>query len=73
MTEQIARSARDQVVVRGVLGMARSLGLAVIAEGVETEEQRLLLAAEGCQFFQGYLCAPPLGSEALATCIGSRD
>ena len=66
MTDQITRSARDRVVVRGVLGMARSLGLAVIAEGVETAKQRTLLAAEGCQFFQGYLCAPPLDSSALA-------
>ena len=70
MTEQIDRSSRDQVVVRGVLGMARSLGLAVIAEGVETEQQRRVLEAEGCQFYQGYLCAPPLSSDALAARIG---
>jgi EAL domain-containing protein (putative c-di-GMP-specific phosphodiesterase class I) len=40
--------------------MARSLGLTVIAEGVETPEQLDLLAKEGCQYYQGFLCAEPL-------------
>jgi hypothetical protein len=46
--EDISGSPRDQVVVRSVIDMARSLGLEVIAEGVETEEQLALLAREGC-------------------------
>ena len=57
------------MVVRGVIDMARSLGLAVIAEGVETVEQRDLLAAEGCRYYQGYLCAPPIDSAALAALV----
>lgn len=60
LTQDIAGSARDRVVVRGVIDMARSLGLAVIAEGVETPEQLDLLAKEGCQYYQGFLCAGPL-------------
>ena len=70
LTSGITGAARDRVVVRGVIDMARSLGLAVIAEGVETAEQRDLLAAEGCRLYQGYLCAPPLDSGALARLVG---
>lgn len=60
LTQDITGSARDRIVVRGVIDMARSLGLTVIAEGVETAEQLDLLAKEGCQTYQGFLCAEPL-------------
>lgn len=66
LAQDITGSARDRVVVRGVIDMARSLGLAVVAEGVETEAQLDLLAKEGCQYFQGYLCSPAVDSAALA-------
>ncbi len=65
LTVDIAGSPRDRVVVRGVIDMARSLGLSVIAEGVETDEQLDLLAKEGCQFYQGFLCAAPLTLDEL--------
>lgn len=66
----VAGSHRDRVVLRSILQLAESLGLAVIAEGVETEQQRDLLGREGCAFYQGYLCAPPLGVAALAELVG---
>ncbi|HEX8447469.1 MAG TPA: GGDEF domain-containing phosphodiesterase, partial [Sphingomonas sp.] len=47
MSQDITGSTRDRVVVHGVIDMARSLGLSVIAEGVETVEQLELLAAQG--------------------------
>jgi EAL domain-containing protein (putative c-di-GMP-specific phosphodiesterase class I)/GGDEF domain-containing protein/DNA-binding response OmpR family regulator len=72
LTQDITGSPRDRVVVRGVIDMARSLGLAVVAEGVETEEQLDLLAKEGCQFFQGYLCAEPLSIDALEALVAQR-
>jgi EAL domain-containing protein (putative c-di-GMP-specific phosphodiesterase class I) len=68
----VTGSARDRVVVRGVIDMARSLGLAVIAEGVETEEQLDLLAREGCQYYQGFLCSEALSSAALAALVEAR-
>lgn len=71
LTQDITGSPRDRVVVRGVIDMARSLGLAVVAEGVETEEQLDLLAKEGCQFFQGYLCAGPLALPALEALVAA--
>ncbi|HYC46134.1 MAG TPA: EAL domain-containing protein [Burkholderiales bacterium] len=47
-------------VVNAILGVARSLGKKVIAEGVETESQRAFLFAEGCDCAQGYLWSKPL-------------
>lgn len=66
LTEDITGSERDRIVVRGVIAMAQALGLDVIAEGVETEEQLRLLTAEGCAFYQGYLKSPPIDAAALA-------
>src|SRR4051812_27238316 len=51
LCQDIAGSVRDRIVVRSVIDMARSLGLGVIAEGVETEEQLSLLAQEGCNLY----------------------
>ncbi|PJI96642.1 diguanylate cyclase/phosphodiesterase [Acidovorax sp. 69] len=49
----------DDVIVQTILGMARNLELDVIAEGVETEAQKNLLAQYGCVFFQGFLLGRP--------------
>ena len=73
MAQDIEGSPRDRVVVRGVIDMARALGLAVVAEGVETERQLTLLAEEGCNYYQGYLYAPALTSEALAELLGKAS
>jgi len=71
LSQDIAGSTRDRIVVRSVIDMARSLGLGVIAEGVETDEQLALLAEEGCTLYQGFLCAPPLATEELVR-LGPR-
>jgi len=65
LAQDIVGSPRDRIVVRSVIDMGRSLGLAVIAEGVETEDQLTLLARAGCNFFQGFLCAPPVDVRTL--------
>jgi len=66
LTHGIDGSPRERVVVRGTVAMAKQLGLAVIAEGVETRAQRYQLAALGCDLYQGFLCAGPLEEAALA-------
>jgi diguanylate cyclase (GGDEF)-like protein len=73
LSQDIAGSARDRIVVRGVIEMARSLGLAVIAEGVETEEQLTLLAREGCNYYQGFLCSPPVNEATLVRLIADKE
>jgi EAL domain-containing protein (putative c-di-GMP-specific phosphodiesterase class I) len=65
LAQDITGTARDRIVVRGVIDMARSLGLTVIAEGVETQEQLELLAKEGCQVYQGFLCSEAVSVTAL--------
>ncbi len=69
LADDISGSPRDRVVVRGVIEMARSLGLSVIAEGVESEPQLALLAAEGCNYYQGFLCSPPVNEAALVKLV----
>ncbi|MCE7957694.1 MAG: EAL domain-containing protein [Acidobacteria bacterium ACB2] len=53
-------------IVRGIVGLARSLRLQTVAEGVETEEQRAALAEAGCDLMQGFLFSRPLPPEELA-------
>ena len=57
----------DAALVKAIIAMARSLRLRVIAEGVETEAQRALLARYGCHQHQGFLFSPALPAEVFAT------
>ncbi|HEY6966305.1 MAG TPA: EAL domain-containing protein [Burkholderiales bacterium] len=59
-------NADDVSIARAIIGMAHSLGLKVIAEGVETEAQRAFLVEWNCDQLQGYLLSRPLGAEACA-------
>jgi EAL domain-containing protein (putative c-di-GMP-specific phosphodiesterase class I) len=59
----IATNNSDIAIVRTIVAMARSLDMDVIAEGVETEEQRQLLLKNGCSNYQGYLFGMPLPIE----------
>jgi EAL domain-containing protein (putative c-di-GMP-specific phosphodiesterase class I) len=56
-----ADPARDDApIVRTIISLAHNLGMAVVAEGVETEAQRRMLLRLGCEGLQGYLLHPPL-------------
>ncbi|WP_417579084.1 EAL domain-containing protein [Nitrincola sp.] len=57
----------DALLVEAIISMARSLKLRLIAEGVETEEQRHVLFSLGCEFLQGYYFAKPMPATSLVT------
>jgi diguanylate cyclase (GGDEF)-like protein/PAS domain S-box-containing protein len=56
----IGVTASDAAIVQTIIGMAKNLGIDIIAEGVETEEQRAFLAENNCFIYQGFLFAKPL-------------
>jgi diguanylate cyclase (GGDEF)-like protein/PAS domain S-box-containing protein len=62
---ELPDNASSLAIVRAILAMAQSLGLEVIAEGVETPAQHAALLGSGCQHFQGYLFGKPLAVEAF--------
>jgi len=55
--------ATSGAIAQTIISLGRAMGLPVIAEGVETEEQRDFLAGLGCHSFQGYLFSRPLPLE----------
>jgi EAL domain-containing protein (putative c-di-GMP-specific phosphodiesterase class I) len=59
----IAVSEQRLALVEGIIRLARTLNLDVIAEGIETEVQRDLLVSMDCQFGQGYLLAMPVTAD----------
>lgn len=56
----VATEKRDAVIIESIISMAQQLGYEVIAEGVETEGQQMLLRSKGCLHYQGYYYSPPL-------------
>jgi diguanylate cyclase (GGDEF)-like protein len=60
-------------IARAILDLGRTLGLQVIAEGIEVAEQARWLADLGCRFGQGYLFARPMGPAAIEALLGEGD
>jgi diguanylate cyclase (GGDEF)-like protein len=66
----LGHEADDDSIVTSVIDLARSLGVSVVAEGVETEEQLDGLRARGCDTMQGFLFAKPGPADAVAALMG---
>ncbi|MDE2092338.1 MAG: EAL domain-containing protein [Burkholderiales bacterium] len=65
----IPADAGDAALTRAIIAMGHSLGLRVVAEGVEREDQRRFLLHEGCDEYQGYHYAKPLPEAALTALL----
>lgn len=65
LVSEITRSAKDALLVRSTIELAHSLGLKVVAEGVEHTDEVALLAAMGCDMVQGYCIARPMTYDKL--------
>lgn len=69
----IADAEVDRAIVRATIGLARALGIGVVAEGVETPEQREILVDLGCPRIQGYLVCRPVPDEEFVGWLGASD
>ena len=63
--KDVLTDPNDAAIARTIIGLAQSLGLAVMAEGVETEAQRAFLAWHGCECYQGHLFCKTLPIDEL--------
>jgi len=71
--KEITRASRTEAdLLRGIIALARTLDLKVIAEGVETEAQRRLLESFGCTLGQGYLFAKPASAPSIESLLPAR-
>ncbi len=61
----IATVPSNVAIVKAAISIGAALGVAVVAEGVETEAQIEMLKAWGCRYVQGFYFAPPLSPEAV--------
>jgi diguanylate cyclase (GGDEF)-like protein/PAS domain S-box-containing protein len=64
-TADVARNPEDAAIVRAIIDMAHAIGLEVVAEGVEKEEQFDFLRSAGCDYLQGYYFSTPLPPEGF--------
>ena len=69
----LASDENDRAIACAVISLGRSLGLRIIAEGVETEEQVAFLTLHGCDEVQGYHFGRPMEARDLARLLGCRD
>jgi diguanylate cyclase (GGDEF)-like protein/PAS domain S-box-containing protein len=69
----IAEDLNDRAIALGTIALAHSLGLSVIAEGVETDDQLELLRSNGCDEVQGYLLAEPMNGATTFAFLHAHD
>ncbi|SFD97119.1 PAS domain S-box-containing protein/diguanylate cyclase (GGDEF) domain-containing protein [Massilia yuzhufengensis] len=69
----ILTNPNDASIARSIVALSQALGLGIIAEGVETEEQRNFLAEIGCSFYQGYLFGRPMEAASFERSVRAQD
>nr|WP_269670534.1 bifunctional diguanylate cyclase/phosphodiesterase [Stenotrophomonas sp. SY1] len=66
---RVTESVESEAIVRAIIGLAKALGLEVVAEGVESRDQQALLAEMGCDMIQGFLISQPIPSSDVPVLI----
>lgn len=69
MIDHVADHLPTQILVKTVVDMSNALGVKVLAEGIETEDQLALLVSLGCEFGQGFLISRPIPADTLAASL----
>jgi len=70
--QSLGHARGSEAIIQAIVGLGRALNLSVTAEGVETEEQRVLLRLAGCDEMQGYLFARPGSRESIDRLLAER-
>jgi diguanylate cyclase (GGDEF)-like protein len=68
-----SRSGRDAAIVHSIADLATALGATLVAEGVETQEQRDAVVAAGCRLLQGWFVSRPLAPQPLAALFATKQ
>ncbi len=68
---QLSVRSNDALIVQAIASLAECLNLSMIAEGIETAEQRDFLLGQGCGIGQGYLFSPPVSADVFAPLLRS--
>ncbi|MDJ0779128.1 MAG: EAL domain-containing protein [Gammaproteobacteria bacterium] len=69
----ICNNAGDEAMVASILALSRHLGLKVVAEGVETEQQFALLQDHGCEYFQGFYFGKPVSAFEMSELLAASE
>ena len=70
--QNVHQDRKSHAIVKSIIDVGINLGVEVVAEGVESELEMNLLAAEGCHIGQGYFMSKPVNEKALCTFIEQR-
>ncbi len=70
--KNIGLSRDDEAILDATIDIAKRVGRKIVAEGVETEEQRHYLAAKGCEYFQGFLFCRPIPADEVTRILSDR-
>jgi EAL domain-containing protein (putative c-di-GMP-specific phosphodiesterase class I) len=71
--QRMSKGEQPLQIVQTIIELARVLGMDVVAEGIETEEQLALLKDMGCRFGQGYLFSPPLPADQIEDLLANPE
>ncbi len=69
--QDIEHDEEDRAIIRGIVGLAQTLGLRIVAEGVETTTQHRFIETLGCQIAQGYYYSEPISETALLALLAA--